>query len=818
MPVTGVWDNIAALAVVPVAVWVIATGLGLLGERATRTRLPNELLAPLGFAIAVVVCLAVYTTGAGNGAALPVLIALVLAGYALARHELPGRLNAGWPLLAALAVYLLFDASVIATGHWTFVGYHLQDDTAFEMLLARHLQGYGTQLGTLPPSTASSYIQAFLSTGYPLGGQSFLAALSGILHADVGVIYQGYLSSLAAIGALAASTICGKVFGRRISALVGLLAISASMSYQYAQQGAIKEVSTTVAVLCALALIRFAILELRSYAAAAIAAIPLAAVLCTYNAAGVPYVAAMAGTGLAAAVFVHMRLPSRAWIRPAGLGLAVFGVLAAAPLSTVATFFNAAANGFTAINGSAGNSLPLGQLLRPLPLSEVNGIWLVRDYRIMVPPGSLAELEVVATIVMLVLLAIGTIYALVRREPGILIGVATMGAVLAIVYPQAIPYAQAKLLAIASPIVVLGAAYGLAALASWRRLVPLAALLGAALTAGILGSDALAYHGNPVAPSSQMVALAQVGRAIGPRGPVLVSEFQEFAKYFGAPAQMDVGTEYPSPENLVNRLPGGLYGQSFDLDQEQLAFVEGFPYILVRRSPTASRPPANYRLIYENYYYQVYKRTPGPRVLAHMPLQTQFSGVGAVPCPALRAMVAQAPKSSRLAVSYLPPLYGYAVVDATVRSKGWFPNLNPFFPSMVSFATPGVAGKVISVPRSGDYRVWIEGSSPRPLRITLDDHRTISEISGINTNDEWLEGSTVHVGAGRHPFDVFRPGGGLAPGDGGSGEVDQGKGWISYMALVAAKPVARMVTLPVSRWHTLCGREADWVELISATK
>src|SRR5665213_947417 len=207
MPSTGVWDNIVALALIPVVVWVATTGLGLLAERVFRARIPNALLAPLGFCVAVALCLGVYTTHAGNGAVLPVLIVLVVAGFALARRELPGRLNAGWALLAALAVYLMFNASVIATGHWTFSGYQLQDDTAFEMLLARHLQTYGVQVGTLPPDTATAYIQSFLSTGYPLGGQSFLAALGGLMHVDVAVIYQGYLSSLAAIGSLAASTI-----------------------------------------------------------------------------------------------------------------------------------------------------------------------------------------------------------------------------------------------------------------------------------------------------------------------------------------------------------------------------------------------------------------------------------------------------------------------------------------------------------------------------------------------------------------------------------------------------------------------------------
>jgi hypothetical protein len=389
-----------------------------------------------------------------------------------------------------------------------------------------------------------------------------------------------------------------------------------------------------------------------------------------------------------------------------------------------------------------------------------------------------------------------------------------MGLVLAIVYTRAIPYAQAKLLAIASPVVVLGAAYGLAAFARWRRLVPLAGLVGAALALGVLGSDALAYHGDPVAPTGQMIALKQAGQAIGARGPVLVSEFQEFAKYFGGPAQMYVGTEYPSPENLVLRIPGGLYGQSFDLDAETLPFVESFPYILVRRSPAASRPPANYRLIYENYYYTVWKRSATPRVIAHMPLQQLYSAQAPVACAALRAMVANPPAGARLIVSLTDSIYGYDVLHATVRSTGWPPDYAPYTPDAVAFQTPGVAGTVVNVPRTGNYRIWLQGSSPRQLRITIDG-RTVSYIGGNNTPDEWLEGASVHLRAGRHPFDVWRPGGDLSPGDGGTGESFAGRGEIGYLALVAEQP-ARLFSLPVAAWHSLCGRSADWVELVTS--
>jgi hypothetical protein len=808
MPAPALWENASAFAAPPIAVWITALGLGLLVERVARVRLANALLIPLGYCVAVVVCLGVYTTGAGDPVVLPLLCVLVLAGFASQWGRLRSRLNPGWPALAALAAYLLFDASVIGTGHWTFTGYHLQDDTAYEMLLVEHLKVYGTHLGALPPSTARSYIASFLSTGYPLGTQSYLAALSGLVHTEVAVIWQGYLSSLAAVGAMAAATLSGRTLDRRLGALVGFMAMSAALTYQYALQGSIKEVGVTVAVLCALALMRFAILELRGPGATAICAIPLAATLATYNAAGLPYAAALAGSGVAAILLVHRRAPSRAWVGPAAVGVAVFAVCALPVANTILTFLRVASALYTGPHAAA---LPLGQLLRPLPLSESVGVWLAGDYRVMVAPGLAGNLEVAATVAILALLLPGVGLMLRRREPGGLMGLLSVGLVLLIVYPKAIPYAQGKLLAIGSPVIVVGAAQGLAALRA-RRLVPLAALLGGALGVGVLASDVLAYHHDPVAPTGRLLALRQVGAHLrGDRGPVLASEFEEFAKYFTFPARVYAGTEYPTPENVALIAPEGIYDQSFDLDQEQLAFVESFPTLLVRRSPAASRPPANYRRAYENGFYEIWRRTPLPHVLAHLPLQRLYHPDAPVGCAALGAMVRGAPPASRLIVAQSPASVGYEVLHATVRSPGWISYPNADTPDAVTPLTPGSAGKVVTVARTGNYRVWVQGTFPRALRVTLDG-RTIGVVAGENSPDEWLEGGAVHVSAGRHALDLFRGGGDLAPGDGGT-EANEGKGEIGYVALVAEEP-ERLRTLAPGAWHTLCGRLADWVELV----
>ncbi|HST56317.1 MAG TPA: hypothetical protein VLJ42_10570 [Solirubrobacteraceae bacterium] len=813
---TALWDDVAAIAAMPVLLWIIATGLGLLAERLARQRLDNALLAPLGFCVALSLTLGIYTTGAGNSIALPLLLVAVLAGFLLQRRDLRSRLNPGWPLLAGLAAYVLFNLSVIAAGHWTFTGYNFENDSAYEMLLVDYLKVHGTHLVVMKSSTSASALNAYLQSGYPLGSQSLLAALSGLLGTSVAVIWQGFISAMAAIGAMALAMLSGRMMDRRLAALAGFVAMSAALTYQYALQGSIKEIAVTVAVLSSLAITRFAILQPRGVrGAVALCAIPLAAVLSAYSAAGIPYAAALAGSGVLGLLLVHRRLPTRAWIAPALIGGVTLAVFCAPALNTISTFLHVSLSGYTGAHASAPQ---LGPLFRALPLSELSGVWLFGDYRLPVPHGHANQLTVLATVVIFALLVAGVARLLLRREPGPLMGLVTMGLVLLIVYPRSIPYAQAKLLAIASPIVVLGAAQGISWLRT-RTLLPLAALLSGGIGATVLGSSALAYHSSPVAPTERMLALRQAEKWLHGKGPVLDSEFEQFAKYFMQGAYVYVATDSPTPVPLELRSPQSQYDRSFDLDSETLPFVESFPYILTRVSPAASRPPANYRLIAQNPYYAAWRRLPVPRVLAHLPLQSPISAQAPVQCAALGALVsddaaaaaaatttattaaAATTSAMSLVVASHTDSYGFQLKNAATRSRGW-----PLDPSGAAvLGSPGAASKSVVIPHGGAYRIWVQGTLPRRITVKLDG-RKLGTVGGVNTPDEWLDGGAVTVAPGRHTLEVLRPGGSLVPGDGGS------QGRLVAVALSTESP-RRTHTFPIGQWRRLCGQPADWVEL-----
>lgn len=804
MPSTGLWDNVAAIAAVPILLWLLACGFGLLAERAAKVKLPNSLLVGLGFCLSVIVALGIYTAGANDDVALPLMAVLAVLGFAVAGRDRFRRLNAGWPMFAALATYLLFNASVIMSGHWTFTGYNLENDSAYELLLVAHLQAHGTHAiaSNAPISTANTALASYLSTGYPLGSQSLLAVVSGLLGVSGAVAWQGFISTMAAIGATACSTLSGKTMDRRVAALTGFLAVAAALTYQYALQGSIKEVAMVAAVLISLAVSRHALLALRPIAGVTLSAIPLGAILAIYSAAGVPYVGALAAAAVLAIPFVHrveVRSLLQNALRPAAAGIAVLLLCAIPALPTFTSFLNVVNTGYT---GSQATAPSLGPLVRPLPLSEISGVWLFGDYRFAVPSGSAGVITTICTVIIFALIAPALLRTVAAREPGPLMGLFSMSLVLAVVLPRAIPYAQAKVLMIASPVVILVAAQGLTGFRGrdWRVLC---ALAGAGLGTAVLASDALAYHQFPVAPVTRLLALEEAGRHLGAKGPVLDSEFEQFAKYFALPARIVDGPDAPTPMALALRTPTNEYDHSFDLDEEQLPFVESFPYILVRRAPTSSRPPSNFQPIYSNAYYTLWRRTDEPTVLAHMPLGEKVGAAGKMSCEALRAFVQHAPPKSRLAVALPPQSSGFRLVEAATRSPGWTPSGNSYDEYFTT--TPGSATGRIRLVSSGSYTIWVQGDMPRTVSVTLDG-RPIGSVNGTDTPGGWLSAGKVTLAAGSYELGVERGGGGIAPGNGST------QASLGAVALLANTP-ERVIARPLGAWKSLCGKDADWVEL-----
>jgi hypothetical protein len=803
-----------AIAGLPIAFVATSLGIGLLIERLLRASLPNALLVPLGFCGSVVVSLAIYWTGSGDVAAVAVTVALTVAGAVVARGGLRSRLNPGWPGAAGLAAYLLFIAPELLTGHWTWSGYNFVNDTATQWLLTAYLKSHGTAAVGLmaPKSTATEFVRAYLATAYPLGSQAPLATLSGLLHTQPAVLYQGYISALAATTAISLSTLADRFLRPAVAALAGFLAVGAALTYQYALQGNIKELGTLATGATALAIARHVLREGIDVRGALLAAIPLAALLDTYYSAAVPFAGA-----LAAAVVVIGFLSRRVrpnWRIAGSLAICLVTTVAlAAPASaSLATSFNVTRSGFSSAGaGSVGSLGQLGQLVRPLPLSQVSGIWLSGDYRLPVMLQPQANLTVLLTVLVFGFAVLGALLALRGREIGPMALLIAMGLVIVVLRPRVSPYAAGKVLAIASPAFVFAALVGALGLATvpgrttgLAKLARQTAGLLAALVigVGVLASDALAYHHDNVAPTSRMLAIKQVGDHFAGRGLILWNEFEEYAKYFADRARVNVPFETLTPRQAQLIEPNSIYGSYFDLDQQRLPFVESFPIIVTRRSPSASRPPANYRIAYANSYYQAWVRQSQPVVLRHLSLQSLYSAAQPVSCSALRGLTAAAPPHSYLIAASYP--YVSAFDPASVaHTAGWPPDLG--HPDALAVHVPGEMEGSVSVRRAGRYRLWVEGNFPRQLTVSVDG-KEVGRVVGVNSVNQWLSPGSLRLSSGLHSIRLVRGGGDLAPGDGGTA-------WIGPTAVIADQP-ERLLTVPLARQRSLCNRRLDWVELV----
>jgi len=723
---------------------LLSVGCGLLLQRLSAAALGGALVAPLGLAAIVVVTRAATVSDTTAEMATPLVILLAVLGFYLARDRFRDwRGLDGWAVIAALVVFAIYAAPIILSGSASFAGYTILGDTAVHFTLIDRLATHGTDLAGLAPSSYRETLENYFGSGYPLGTHAALGAVRPLVFTDVAWLFQPFLAFIVAMLALTLVGLVRGVVGSgwRVAA-VAAVAAQPALVYAYALQGSIKEVATlwlvpliaaTVAGLTAVPREPSTGDSEEPLGLAVRRLIPLA----------VASAAGLAAIGLAVAVWLGPMLLVALWLvarqradlrRVAVLAATfavVFVVVSIPTLVDAAKYLDVARDVVTA-------QQEVGNLAEPLPILEVAGIWLKGDYRYAPSSGvGIDKLELTYVLIGLAAAAalLGGFWLLRHRALGPLLFAASSLVALWYVTRTGSPWADAKALAIASPAVLLLAALGPVALEALGARIE-ATLLAFALVAGVLASNALAYHDVSLAPRDRLEELAKVGDRAAGQGPLLYTEFEEFGKHFLRDADPVGASEGFSVSGLSPELRTGgrpPFAQPVSARSLKSADLARFNMLVQRRSPYGERPPGDWTRIWTGRYYELWRNER-----RGMPAR----GLGGVACPA-------------------PP-----VLTAAGRPlpTGW--TVTPDHPPLVQTVGQGIVTGTIGPRATGHYEVWIAGSFGRDVVVRIDG-RDVGRVGDeLSQPAGWVTLGTVALRRGRHRVEIVRGGGNLEPGNG----------------------------------------------------
>jgi hypothetical protein len=412
--------------------------------------------------------------------------------------------------------------------------------------------------------------------------------------------------------------------------------------------------------------------------------------------------------------------------------------------------------------------------------------------------------------VVLVCIALGVVYLVRRRAWSVLVFVAGSLVVWAFLHHHGTTWTDAKLLMLLSPVVVFVALVGAFGVMRARLFEGL--VLVAALLIGVLGSDALLYHGTNLAPTARFTELKTIGERFAGQGPTLAPDFEEYDLYLLRKMDVDIpGVAYAGPFTYV---AGAVreYGRSYDLDSLALSSVEGFRTIVMRRSPYWSRPPSNYALESSGRYYTVWRQV-GPTPLVHIPLGTGVEPSAVPACRTLKGIAQQAKHLGAQITFASRPTNISVNLAAAYHSPSVVVSSDLEGLPMLSLPGPGRIESGFHVPSAGTYALWLAGDADRPMSVFLDGRRVGAVTAESGDDGNVMHVATVRLSAGKHLVRVLRGGGDLLPDDTDSSIVD-GIVFEPVGAIVEREPVQSVAP---GAWRSLCGRPLDWVEITRAS-
>jgi hypothetical protein len=782
--------------VFPLVLGLLSLGCGLLLERVAGIRLPRALLLPVGYALIVVVGVLVTTNDTTARLTAPLVVSLAVAGLALA---LPWRVRAidGWAVAAGACAFLAYGAPILMSGRATFAGYIELDDTATWLAFTDRLMTHGRTLTGLAPSTYQAALDWYWRVnGYPVGAYPPLGVGHALVGTDSAWLIQPYISFAAALLALSLyGLLRGLIPSRPLRALAALVAAQPALLYGYALWGGSKEVPAAALLALIAALTPIAVRHRTGVLSTLPLAAASAAMVEILNFGGAVWLAPVLVPALVAGIRVHGRCFGLTATGFAGLTV----LLSLPPLVSAAGFLNVTSKFLT-------KESELGNLIRPLSGLQLFGIWPAGDFRLR--PGNLGVTYALIAVV-IASAAAGVTWAWRRGtwELPLYLGGAGVGCAIAVALGS--PWIDAKALAIASPAFVVAAMAGAAWLFGSKHVVE-AAVVAAAITGSVLWSNALAYHDVWLAPRGPLRELETIGNRFTGDGPTLMTDYQPYGvRHFLRDMDPEASSELRRRLILMRngqQVPKGEYA---DLDRLALSGVLFYRTLVLPKTPSASRPPSVYRLVWSGRFYSAWQR-PEPlrvRILDHLPLGNDVTAAAVPRCADVLELARRAAAASgRLAAVSRPQPIVLALANAA------YPSTWQAYSGSPDVVYPGRSGTLTSnmtVPSEGRYGVWLGGSFRRRLEVSVDGRTIGTRRHQLNHPGDYTPIGNVDLTAGRHSVTLGYSAANLLPGSGGP--------TFALGPLVVARNTNELpVTyVPPSGAESLCGRSLDWVEAIA---
>lgn len=797
---------------VPALVIAASAAMGWLVARATGTDL-GVLTVPAGFLTGVAVSTLLLTIGLSGKLTTAAMVLAALAGVVLAALELRrrGRLpRPGAPLLwAALAfaiAYAIALAPLIGSGRSGLLGYFMNDDTAVHITLVEEIAQHDASAHHQNRDAVHAATRD-LELGYPLGSYAWPLFGRVVTGVDVFHLWSPLSAVVLAMLALVAYAILRDLLlPRALAAAGGALVGVGYLVYAFHAQGGSKEVLMPLAVYAAAALAARALAGEMRAASLVPAAIAAMAALANLGYGGLAWVGPLALGVLVVLAIRARRARSVGPLRPLAIPVALAVVFGVPAVIRTLDFFNASEKTLED-QGSIAN------LFGAVPFREAFNVWLAHDYRLPRPdvslPTTLAGWLVVA------LCVVGGVWTLRQRRLAIPLSLLAGLAAVVIVTPRSSVYYDAKTYVAVAPALGLAAVAGLLAIARRGGVLRLASLVAAGFLAlGVIASDAYVYSGVWITPRYRFDELAQIGDRTRGQGPLLINDFEEFAPYIMRDSEpwIDYGFRNPNPHKGYYPRHRGL-----DPDDYKLRRIERFPLVLVRKDPYASRPPSNYRQIYETTRYALWRRT-GPGPAFHVPLgRDGFLGSAPLECRRDRPRNAYVRFAFRVARKGHVPLRAAFGPDAPVvalEPSSWvdYRVVQMFRPRTSISAFGGSASQSVVLPRAGRYDVWVQGTMGPGVAIwERPTGRAIFGKVGEATDDEGTATQWHRVNVA--PFARHSELHALQPGRAWWRAGTKHANVIGNVVLTREGDAARIADVPAARASSLCGRRLDWIEV-----